>query len=1248
MFTAVVHSLVWTKGTRKRRDQAMKHARKISIFIIIFLLLSLSPRLPLYTAAADDGMTNLTQNSAVTVTATVQDGLAKGLTDGDTTTASKATATAAGAWTYSKLGSATIDLGAVYSISQINGYFGWTNGVNKPAAFTIDISTNNAAWTTFASEDETKAAYAHDYVKKAASDISARYIRLTVNVLSGDHFRVRELEVYGYSIYDKSTNLTQHAHITLTCSPNDASVAGAVDGDNKDANTYKGEGSGAWVYYSKNKRTLDMNLGSAYHVDSVRLYFGYNGGTIDRPEGFTLSSAADMKNYTAVMTVTSGVEEKYDIPLGFAVHNIRLEIPSAAEARVVRVREIEIIGHPFNDEQLGAAVNVDVGNEYFILGDDDPTIDVSIKNLGDEPKEYSVEYTMDGSSYTRCASGTADAGGTQAVAIDLSDFANGKYADFGMRVYYCGILVKEISHSLTKFKKNEPKPMSEYSRIGVNRHIEYNINRQQKGRYDELISLLGISKTRSIHRWAWVETTKGERPFGKNDEVDSYMAQYNLSYAPYILGFGNPLYFDEEPRTYADVMDELEYNKQIVNNLTQKGIGIESLEIWNEPNLESFWKSDRSITYSQLANRIGFDMKKLCPDKQIMGAAIASSEGGTDYLDKYYERGALMYTDGFSFHPYTYAMPSAQDQYDTQYYNKLKSIMQSREKAGGWVTATATEIGYPTHDTQITRYGVTDEVQAALVPKYYIMNDNLDVAHTDWYTFEDTTDDPSDPESNFGLVQYDLEPKDSYVSIAQLVNHLADSEYIGRFAVTDDDYMYVYTSPDGIFGVTWSGDKTKTFSLSLADGTVAEDLYGNVIANGGDITVTYKPVYLTNIPETYLYRAAAAQAEKRADEIIAENADFVSADRLSTITAAFRTADTKEKLKSAIDSVYVYGTELAQSAQTATLKETAVVLSRLERMAKHGLIAYSRFEQSAQASDALFNEVKAAVAAKKGDEPDSSLLYTDAMMRFAERYHQKANEIKANYPSLVGIAAAYDEMATGVLNWVRLIMNCETPDLGRAVFTYIADTNPTVNKGESHDYIIEIENQLSSHTVDGDLVLKDADGNTLGAAVKCTVAPGECAAFTVSGTVPHDTADGENLLYIELAESGTVLKLSEIEVTVRTGEEVSPLAFYDMGIYNESGAPASYRDLHRSGTLTAAALIKKTGTPQGTPKAICAMYDDSGLENIELVPIESFDENNEYLLSVTVNTTEKTSGVSLFSWDMSTLKALTKSVNINS
>ncbi len=142
-------------------------------------------------------ITNAAHNGGATVTATVQDGLAKGLIDGDTTKANQAKENEVGAWTHSKLGSATIDLGAVYSINQINGYFGYTNGDNKPIAFTIDISTDNATWTTFASEDVTVGDYAQNYVKKAASNTNARYIRLTVNALSGNHFRVRELEVYG-------------------------------------------------------------------------------------------------------------------------------------------------------------------------------------------------------------------------------------------------------------------------------------------------------------------------------------------------------------------------------------------------------------------------------------------------------------------------------------------------------------------------------------------------------------------------------------------------------------------------------------------------------------------------------------------------------------------------------------------------------------------------------------------------------------------------------------------------------------------------------------------------------------------------------------------------------------------------------------------------------------------------------------------------------------------------------------------
>lgn len=1224
----------------------MKHIKKqLSFFVLLTFVCTLLP-LRIF-AAADATMMNLTQNKGVSVSATVQDGVAAGVADGDNQNAAKATESSKGAWTYfgKNAQSVTVDLGGMYCISKIKAYMGYAkSGADSPESFSIMYSTDGEKYITAVNETS---GYSFDYEKIFAGCIGARYVKLYVGAAEVSRVvRVREIEIIGCSIYDKSINITSYADLSVSCSPNDSSILGIIDGDTESANTHNGGGAGAWVYSGKAKRTLDVNLNSVYHIDSIKLYFGYRGAETDRPQAFTVSTTNDMTAYTEVLKIDSGVNGEHDITVDGNIRAVRLEIPSAPESRVVRVREMQIIGHPLSAEQLGMKADIAAENDYIVLYDDNAVVNAVLTNHSAESKTYSVEYSTDGKNYLQAASAAIAPGEVKTQAVDLSALPKGKYSDFSLRVYFDGVLVKQFENALTVIKHNKEKPLSEYSRIGVNWHIEYSANRKQNGRYNELINLLGIDKTRSIHRWAWLETKKGSRPFEKNDEVDLQMAKYNQCFAPYILGFGNTLYFDEEPRTYSDVINEIDYNKQIITDLTQKGIDIKSLEIWNEPNLQSFWKSNRSITYSQFANRMGFEMKKLYPDKQIMGGAIASSEGGTDYLDKYFSRGALMYTDEFSFHPYTYAMPGGQNKYDTQYYDKLANIMQSRNKAGGWVNATATEIGYPTHDMQTTRYGITDEQQAARIPKYYIMNDDLDVAATDLYTFEDTGSDPSDPEQNFGLVQYDLVPKDSYVSMAQLVNHLADSEYIGRFSLDSGDYMYVYTSLDGIFAATWSNDASKSFSLPLDNGVIAEDLYGNIIENSGTITITSKPVYLTNLTEEYLFRAAAAQADTKINQLIADYSAslLIDASRLNAIKAAFATADTAEKLKVAVDAVYAYGDEIAEAyadnSSEVDIKDLAVALAMLERTAKHGLIAYSHFNRSAQSSSEMYENVKSAIAAKKGSEPQSSLLYTDAMMRFAQRYNQKANEIKANYPGTVGIAAAYDDMASAVLNWAEIIMNYETPNNGRAVFSYLADTNPTVTKGERHDYVIEIENQLNEHAIDGDLVLKDSDGNLLGAAVKCTVAPGECGEFTVNGIVPHDTEDGPKTLYLDLIEEGTILKHCEIEASIISAEDTTPIVFYDVGIYNNNNEPATYKDLHKEGVLSAQAYIKKTGTVSDAASAVCAVYGNDGLEEVEMVSINDFGADNEYLMKIPVRTTDKTDCISLYLWDIKTLTPL--------
>lgn len=128
-----------------------------------------------------------------TVTADREDGLAIGLTDGDTVVSDKATETVKGAWTYGGSASAVADLGGAYSVKQINAYFGDKNGADKPKNFSIEVSTDGSTWKPYAEESGD---YNYNYSLKH-DGINAGYVRLTVNSGETDAFIVREIEVYG-------------------------------------------------------------------------------------------------------------------------------------------------------------------------------------------------------------------------------------------------------------------------------------------------------------------------------------------------------------------------------------------------------------------------------------------------------------------------------------------------------------------------------------------------------------------------------------------------------------------------------------------------------------------------------------------------------------------------------------------------------------------------------------------------------------------------------------------------------------------------------------------------------------------------------------------------------------------------------------------------------------------------------------------------------------------------------------------
>ena len=132
--------------------------------------------------------------------------------------------------------------------------------------------------------------------------------------------------------------------------------------------------------------------------------------------------------------------------------------------------------------------------------------------------------------------------------------------------------------------------------------------------------------------------------------------------------------------------------------------------------------------------------------------------------------------------------------------------------AGGWVTVSQTEVGYPTHMGQ---GGIADDVQAVYIPKLYIYNDELDVDLTNLYVLDDIGENDTYNEHNFGIMDYNFLPKDSVVSMAQLTKYCANAEYIGRYPINDNSHVYVYTKLNKTFAVIWSTGDMHKYSLAF-------------------------------------------------------------------------------------------------------------------------------------------------------------------------------------------------------------------------------------------------------------------------------------------------------------------------------------------------------------------------------------------------------------------------------------------------
>ena len=201
-------------------------------------------------------------------------------------------------------------------------------------------------------------------------------------------------------------------------------------------------------------------------------------------------------------------------------------------------------------------------------------------------------------------------------------------------------------------------------------------------------------------------------------------------------------------------------------------MGVHHWEIWNEPNVSSFWHpAPDPGAYTRLLQEAANGIRAADPEAFIVSGGLApAADDGTDiapvtFLTAMYADGAEPYFDAVGHHPYTFPVDISVTEPWSAWQQmagtdvSLRSVMTANGDSAK--TIWMTEFGAPTGGDPDAQ--VTEAAQAALVTEAYAAARALPWAGPlFWYSYRDRGTAPDDRENFFGLVANDFTPKPAF------------------------------------------------------------------------------------------------------------------------------------------------------------------------------------------------------------------------------------------------------------------------------------------------------------------------------------------------------------------------------------------------------------------------------------------------------------------------------------------------------
>ena len=364
---------------------------------------------------------------------------------------------------------------------------------------------------------------------------------------------------------------------------------------------------------------------------------------------------------------------------------------------------------------------------------------------------------------------------------------------------------------------------------------------QDAERDANLMRRAGMAWDRFDAWWGAIEPHQGQFDWSFMDRVVEFNARHGISTMPILCyssawSGGKPPLDDAERERYAN------YVYQMVSRYRDR---VHAWEIWNEPNIPTFWKPQPSAhDYALLLRAAYAAAKRADPTCTVVGGATSMAD--INYLLDLYHYGAWDSMDVVSIHPYSMGGNAHQQRLD-----RILASVQAMNRATGkpkpvWVT----EIGW-------TSSGPTqDRDQAISLFQTYCFCLAAGVRCVFWFCLTDWSE-------RWGLVRTDGSLKPSYAAYSRLARALGGARFAGYlpWRLGPEFRGLVFAKDGRPLVAAWCQGAPVRLKLRPAGkgGLRAVDALGNALpTTGGTLAVGTTPVLIEGASPTLLRQLAEA------------------------------------------------------------------------------------------------------------------------------------------------------------------------------------------------------------------------------------------------------------------------------------------------------------------------------------------------------------------------------------------------------